>query len=267
MKISLLSLLVVIIFATFITGNSFAQASKNYTLEFGSEVSHIAYKEPGVMEEKGTMYGMDAAFVYRDNSFVLKADGRFSYGKVDYKNSGTLDNIDDYMLEFRGLWGRDFSVSETSIFTPYIGIGYRYLNDDLTGATSTGARGYERESNYYYSPIGIETSTQLTNGWSVGLTVEYDHFWKGVQRSHLSDTGLGLNDVENDQKKGYGCRGSVKFLKKDKNMDFVIEPFIRYWNIKKSEETAITYSGTIVGYGYEPKNNSTEIGCRLALIF
>ena len=87
------------------------------------------------------------------------------------------------------------------------------------------------------------------------------------KKSHLSDTGLALNDIENNQDKGYGIRGSIKLLKKGEKLDFVTEPFIRYWNIKKSKETAITYSGTIIGYGYEPKNNSIEIGCKLAVKF
>src|SRR3989338_11513413 len=231
-----------------------------HSVDLGTEISYIKYKEPGVMEEKGMMYGIVSSYTYH-NKLMLKANGRFSYGQVDYKNSGTLNNIDDYTLEFRGLGGYDFSVFTASTLTPYIGIGYRYLNDDMTGTASTGARGYERESNYLYSPIGVEIITPhgsilLKNDWSIGATAEYDIFWWGLQKSHLSDTGLALNDIENDQDKGYGIRGSIKFQKKGEKLAFVIEPFIRYWNIKKSKETAVTYSGTIIGYGYEPKNNS-----------
>ena len=247
-------------------GSIFAEPLQKHTGELGTEISYITYDEPGVMEEEGVMWGILGSYTYRDN-WMLKAEGRFSYGQVDYENSGTMDNIDDYMLEFRGLGGYDFPILTATILTPYIGFGYRYLNDDMTGTTSTGALGYERESNYFYSPIGIETITELDKGWSIGLTLEYDYFWKGIQKSHLSDTGLGLNDLENDQDDGYGVRGSVKFQKKGEKLDFVIEPFIRYWNIKESEETAITYSGTVVGYGYEPKNDSTEFGIKFAAKF
>jgi len=260
-------LAITLCFAFISMGSVLAQTElPKHSADLGTEISYIKYKEPGVMEEKGMMYGIVGSYTYRPK-FMLRAEGRFAYGQVDYKNSGTLDNIDDYILEFRGLGGYDFSVFTASTLTPYIGIGYRYLNDDMTGTTSTGALGYERESNYLYSPIGVEIITPLKNDWSVGATLEYDYFWKGIQKSHLSDTGLGLGDIENDQNKGYGIRGSVKFQKKGEKLDFVIEPFIRYWNIKKSKETAITYSGTIIGYGYEPKNNSTEIGCKLAVKF
>jgi len=260
-------LAITLCFAFISMGSVLAQTElPKHSVDLGTEISYIKYKEPSVMEEKGMMYGIVGSYTYH-NKLMLKADGRFSYGQVDYKNSGTLDNIDDYTLEFRGLGGYDFSVFTASTLTPYIGIGYRYLNDDLKGTTSTGALGYERESNYLYSPIGIEIITPLENDWSVGATLEYDYFWKGIQKSHLSDAIAGLNDIENDQDDGYGLRGSIKFQKKGEKLDFLIEPFIRYWNIKKSKETVITYSGTIIGYGYEPKNNSTEFGIKFAAKF
>ena len=140
-----------------------------HSWDLGTSVSHIKYDEPDVMEEKGMMYGVMGSYTYR-SGLMLRADGKWSWGEVDYKNSGTLDDIDDYILEFRGLCGYDFPMATVTIVTPYIGFGYRYLNDDFKGTTSTGALGYERESNYYYSPIGIETITELDNDWSFGLS-------------------------------------------------------------------------------------------------
>ena len=61
---------------------------------------------------------------------MLRAEGRGAWGKVDYKNSGTLDNINDYAVELRGLGGYGFPVFSITVLTPYVGIGYRYLNDD-----------------------------------------------------------------------------------------------------------------------------------------
>lgn len=243
-------------------GSVFAEPLQKHVWELGTEISHIKYEEPGVMEEEGMMWGLLGSYTYRDN-WMLRGEGRFSFGQVDYKNSGTIDNIDDYMLEFRGLVGYDFPILTATILTPYIGFGYRYLNDDSSGMTSsTGALGYERESNYYYSPIGVETITELENGWSIGVTFEYDYFWKGVQENQL-----GAFSLENDQNDGYGLRGSVKFQKKGEKVDFVIEPFIRYWDIEDSDVAPITWSGYVLGYGYEPKNSSTEIGIKFAAKF
>ncbi len=258
-------------FTLFILGNVLADLEplQKHSWELGTQVSYITYKEPNVMEEKGVMSGILGSYAYQDG-FMLKAEGLFSYGQLDYTSSstGSMDNIDDYILEFRGVVGYNLPILQTYTLTPYMGFGYRYLNDDTSGMlTTTGARGYERESNYFYSPVGLELGTNFNNSWSAGITFEYDYFWKGIQKSHLSDVSLGYNDLENDQNKGYGLRGSVKLTKKGNRFDFVIEPFIRYWNIKKSEEKNVTFSGVIIGYGYEPKNTSTEFGINLAARF
>ncbi len=261
------SLAVFFLFA--VTGISFAKPAQPemHSLEIGPQVSHIRYEEPDVMEEKGVMYGITGSYAYH-NKFMLKLQGGYSLGQLDYKNSGTIDNIDNYMIELRGLGGYDIPVLKRTVLTPYIGLGYRYLNDDSSGMiSSTGAHGYERESTYYYSPVGIEAVTQLNNGWSLGLTVEYDLFLEGKQKSRLSDVDARFSDLENDQHQGYGLRGSVRLRKKGRNVDFVMEPFIKYWDIDKSEESFITVSGSIWGYGWEPENNSTEFGIKLAAIF
>jgi len=245
----------------FLATSSFAEPV--HECESGTEISHRKYEEPGVMEQKGIMYGILGSYTYRDN-FMLRAEGLYSFGEVDYENSGTMDNIDDYVLEFRGVGGYDFPVSKDKVFTPYIGIGYRYLNNEFGPGryTSTGAAGYERESTYIYSPIGIEGIYALKNGWTLGITVEYDYFWKGTQKSHMGWVS-GYYDIENDQERGYGLRGSVEFKKKGKKVDYVIEPFVRYWNIKDSE--IITDPGGTPWI--EPKNNTKEFGIKFTLKF
>lgn len=246
--------------------------------EYAMEVSEITYREPGVMKENGIMYGMGISYAYHNNwyatdmetsdNWMLKLETRYAYGQVDYQNSGTIDNIDDNIWELRGLIGCDYSISQTFFLTPYTGIGYRYLKDDSGGRqSSTGAWGYKREANYFYSPVGLEILNGLNDGWSVGLAVEYDHFWQGRQKSYLSSVDPGFNDLANRQKKGYGLRGAFKIQKKNEKIDFAIEPFIRYWNIKKSKNADLTFYGTVIGYGYEPANNSTEFGAKFSMSF
>ncbi|MDP3142414.1 MAG: autotransporter domain-containing protein, partial [Candidatus Omnitrophota bacterium] len=257
---------------TFSTGE--AGIRQGPVWELGTEVSRITYKEPDIMEEKGLMYGIVGSYTYRGKvelllpeGGMLKLEGRGAWGKVDYDGGlsdgtpYTINNIDDYMWEFRGLAGADFSIFKAVTLTPYTGMGYRYLNDD----SSIDPAGYRRESNYIYSPVGVEITTPLKNGWLVGATLEYDYFWKGTQKSHLGDFLAGLDTLENAQDKGYGLRGSIKVQKRVEKIDLVIEPYIRYWNIDKSNVKSITYSGTPIGLvGWEPKNNSTEFGIRFA---
>jgi hypothetical protein len=240
---------------------------KKHTFELGPEISYISYKEPGVMKTKGMMYGLGGAYTYH-NKIMLKAEGRGSVGKVDYSSpiSGEIDNLSYWTLEFRGLGGYDFPVLKSSILTPFLGIGYRYFNDDGSGKFSTtGTPFYEGYSNYVYSPIGIGFITNLGDDWSLGGTGEYDLFWWGEQKSHFSDAGF--NNPKNRQKEGFGLRGSIELERKYKKVIFEGGPFIRYWNIKKSETETLTYWGTPVGSAWEPKNNSTEVGIKLVVKF
>lgn len=249
---------------------SFAEEPfKKHNWEIGPEVSYIRYEEPDVMKEEGIMYGLGGSYTYHNN-LMLKGEANGGYGEVDYSSteSGTIDNIPDYKFEVKGLAGYDFPVFDATYFTPFAGVGYRYLNDDSSGMlSSTRAAGYERESNYFYTPVGFELLTNLNNGWLLGGSVEYDYFWAGKQKSHLGDAVAGLNTVENDQEDGWGIKGSVKIKKEGESMDFFVEPFVRYWHIDQSNDSNVTYNGVIVGYGYEPQNTSFEAGAKLAVSF
>ncbi len=238
--------------------------------EIGPEVYYFRYEEPNVnVKFQGPMYGIAAAFTHHNsNHLMLKAEGRGAYGEVDYTGSGTLDGIQDYAVEGRLAAGYDISLGEDKSLTPFFGLGDRYLNDDSSGKTSsTGASGYKRESNYLYSPIGLEFSAKLNDGWRIGVSAEYDVFWKGQQKSHLENVAAGLNEISNDQNHGYGARGSIKFQKTGERFDLVIGPYVRWWSIQDSELANVTYGGTLIGFAYEPKNETLEAGGAIAIHF
>lgn len=261
-----------LIFIISVHGFTEASEAPSLGIEAGFETSHITYKEPSIMEEKGIMYGVNAALNYNGplflfpeamDGYMAAIEGHASFGAVDYTstNSGSINDIDDYMLELRGLLGYSFSASESLTFTPYIGYGYRYLNDDMGGKVSTtGAGGYERETSYIYSPIGIDLSSEFENNWSVKLRLEYDHFYEGHVKSHLGQIA-GYYDVKMDQDGGHGYRCSMKFKKRGERIDFSVEPFVRYWSIKNSK-----YAKDPDGVSWhEPKNNSKEYGVNFAI--
>ena len=62
--------------------------------------------------------------------------------------------------------------------TPYLGAGYRYLFNEGSGRrTTTGHFGYDREANYYYSPIGVAIQSRRNpciTQWLYGAKFEYD---------------------------------------------------------------------------------------------
>ncbi len=259
---------------------------QEHAFDVGAEIYNFHYSEPDPdVEWNGIMYGLAGAYTYhkdpynRDN-LMIGIEARCAWGQVDYDGelsdgtSYTVDNIDDYTWELRGVAGKDFAFSDVTTITPYAGLAYRYLNDDL----SSDPAGYGREANYLYSPIGIQTITDLQNSWTVGLKAEYDLFWYGVQKTHWSDlgvldlSGLGfgigeLDDMENRQNNGYGLRASIEIQRIGETVDFIIEPFIRYWNIEKSEVEDLKQNGITIGEGWEPANNTTEAGIKFMARF
>ncbi len=268
-------------------GKELEMRRSKISAEVGGEVSYIKYKEPNLMRNVGYYYGINGALTSRlspenpgwdpfeepasrTGTTMLRLEGNLSWGEVDYNSNGTGEQsgIKDWMTEIRGLAGVDYEVSPTVLLTPYFGLGYRYLNDDSGGeVTSSGARGYERESNYYYSPVGGELTLMLEDGWSLGIVQEYDIFWYGRQVSHLGDAIAGLDTVKNDQKDGYGYRASLKLQHTGEKVDVILEPFYRFWKIEDSEISSITYNGVAVGYGLEPENYTKQFGLKMAMKF
>ena len=276
----MLFILLPLVFILMLAGAGMANQSDekiyNYVWEFGTDVSFIKYVEPGLMQEEGMMYGLTASYTYR-NKIMLRPEIKGSFGDIDYSSprSGTINNIRDYMVETRVLLGYDFDFLRDSLtknkqvtITPYVGFGYRYLEDNGSKRWSSARNwGYNREAHYIYSPLGLEFFVPINDEWAFGATGEYDFFWKGIQRSYLSARTVWFNNLVNDQHHGYGVRGSVKLQKRGEKFDVVFEPYIKYWYIHKSDDTYWTFAGIVIGRGWEPKNHSSECGAKLAIRF
>lgn len=237
--------------------------------EVGAEVYTVTYEEPGLMEQTGVMAGLSGAYAYHDG-WVFKAELRLAQGQVDYTSRGTgsMSDVDDALLETRLLVGYDVVMSDISALTVYAGFGYRYLEDDSAGrTTTTGHWGYGRESNYFYSPIGIETATLLSDKWQLSFLIEYDYFWKGRQESYLSDVDPAYGDVTSNQNSGYGIRAALGLEYRLSWGVLSFEPFLRYWDIGDSEINTVTYAGSIIALGWEPDNTTVETGLTISCRF
>ena len=252
---------------------------KKHQFEFGPEIFSYHYKEPSLtVDIKGTMYGFYGLYEFRPdkNSNIVddvlnmyKLDARFAYGLVDYSSdpSGKSNNIDDYSVEFRGAAGYDFFITPKTLITPSAGLGFRYLYDGGSGTkTDLGFFGYDRVSHYLYAPFGFDFLNQPNNNWQLGFNLEADLLLWGRQDSYLSDVNSTLyGDLRNRQRKGFGLRGALKLIKKTETVNFIFEPFIRYWHIKSSDTSVAISNGGFRVAGLEPDNNTTEFGVKLGV--
>ncbi len=256
-------------------------ALKKCSIEAGVELFFYRYEEPDFAKLMGIMQGFYTKYTYRPSfdgflytavTNLYKIEGRYGKADVDYTSSGSGsdDNIPDWAVELRGILGKEY-VNEPFRTVLYSGAGYRYLSDNSSGRlTDRGAYGYKRESNYYYLPAGFEFSNQMNNAWAFTVSGEYDWLIYGLQKSYLDDgrrfTGLPSDDTKNPQHQGYGLRGSVRLTRESSLVDFMLEPFVRYWNIKDSDIVAATVNGS-ASSGMEPANNTIEAGVKIGLQF
>lgn len=217
------------------------------------------------MTEEGPFVGFHAAYTHRGpwddatETLWFRAEVMAVFGQVDYDGQlmdGTpysYSGSDCSLIEPRILLGREVDYAGVRVI-PYVGIGYRRLDEDKSGDPA----GYDRLSQYLYSPIGLRTWASLEGPWRIGGTLEYDLFWIGRQESWLFDP-----PIRNDQRSGYGLRASLQFTREWGRSELVFEPYVVYWDIKGSD---VEYGPDGEGY-LEPANHSTEVGLRVSLRF
>ncbi len=240
-----------------------------HSVQIAPVIYRFEYEEPTLMSEKGFMHGVAGKYAYNNRTVMFGLSIEYAAGELDYDGStwgGTpvSANTEDYILEFRSLIGGNIHKGRSKI-TPFIGFGVRYWNDTIKGSG-----GYEREILYYYSPIGVKTVSPLSDSWFWSLNAEYDLFWKGQVKSHLSDADPGFNDPEVNQSfgDGFGIRFSLQFKNKiSEKFSWYIEPFFRYWDVGESDTAILALNGVPIGLVYEPDNNTTSYGLYIGFKF
>jgi hypothetical protein len=232
--------------------------------ELGVQAAHYEYLEPDFAKLSGSRGGVAGAYTFANpRGLFSRIDVRESYGSLTYRGSGTKNNVPDLIFETRVVAGLDFFPGSSVSLSPYFGLGYRYLYNDLQGYSSSGAAGYRRYSNYLYGPLGLTMRIHLGDGWVLAPTVELDVFIRGKQITKLSDTGLGFTDVTNSQDTGRGHRVSLMVEKGP----WVFGAWTHYWHIEDSDLQFAGVVGGISRFGGEPENYTRESGLELRYRF
>jgi hypothetical protein len=242
---------------------------EHHRFEMASEMFYMHYKEPGVMKNEGLMVGGDLNYHYR-NKLMLGLENRIAFGEADYHShdTGMAINNDAFLLETRAVMGADLRGEEFAVI-PFSGFGYRYFYEDRSGSQrATGVGGYERNSNYLYSPVGVGFEYYINELWTADLLGEFDVFWAGFQRSVTGDALAGAPTLYNEQgfMEGYGFKGTAGVSRQVQKMTVRLAGFYHYWDIGESKNDTETIGGTTARMDV-PRNKTQEIGGQISFLF
>lgn len=235
-----------------------------HSFNLGLTANSYEYTEPGLMKIDGMMVGVYGDYVYHSpGRLMLSGSLELGFGDLTYEGSTwggdpVESDTTDWLYELRALMGYDLPIQNVGWLTPYIGIGQRYLNDDGDGEGA-----YERETWYWYAPVGLRLTTKPAPDWDIHFTAEYDFFLEGEATGKLSQVDAGFNDPEVKQDSGYGLRFSIGL----NYGSFGIIPYYQYWNIDQSDEDLLTYYGYPLGTVVEPDNETKVFGLKIEYRF
>jgi len=177
-------------------------------------------------------------------------------GPAKYAGSGEMDGY--FYYKFRGEVYGGYRIND--YFTPFLGLGYRWLYDDSGGkTTSTGFSSYDRRSQYFYLPVGL--LYQVTGAFRV--KTQFNWLLYGQQTSYLSDIS-GYGDVKNDQKSGWGVDTTLDYRLTER---LGVHAFFRYWTIEDSEVAVGFFNGVAAFTALEPQNTTVESGIGISYKF
>src|SRR5207247_9631675 len=105
--------------------------------EVGAQAAHCHHEEPRVMKLIGPRVGRFGSFTFTRAGLFFRTDVRLSYGELKYQSerSGTQDRVPDSIFEPRFVFGKDFPSHNGVVFSPYAGLGFLSLYNDLRGYT------------------------------------------------------------------------------------------------------------------------------------
>ena len=217
---------------------------------FVFEVERWDYEEPSFMSKTSApaLIGMavESYGVQGEQSqfYSLRGHlGQTNYGSI---STGSLDRTLLYRMQL-----------ETGLIRPvsqsldlFYGLGFRWLYDSAGARlSSTGHASYDRESSYFYLPVGFRIP--FSQG---SLRGQYQFFVQGEQVSYMTDIPGGLSNLSNKQAHGYGYELTYQ-------SDQALGVYVRYWSIGDSSiDQYLTDSGRV--NAYEPANSTLEFGLR-----
>lgn len=263
--------------------------SDKVDLDLAVKGGFFNYQEPSAdVEYSGVMSGIQCAYNKAFSNFNFKARTEYMQGQTTYnghvnmhkvvEGSAMTSEVGAYELSYNAnLWYTDSAVAiswwqNKGIFnlTPYVGIGYRYLNTpqryDIEGD-------YEREISYLYLPVSFELREDSSEYKSWGFTGEIDILIHGWVKAHTSNISERCGDLSFNQSLGGGVKLGSYYKRNLLGYDFSVSPFAEMWLLGDSNSDTLTYDGKVMrsadgsSYNYcEPANITTTLGLKVNVV-
>ena len=245
-----------LLFSLLIIGSAHAEFelgnNEGSRVSFSSAAGYYQYKEPGLMKITGPSLSLDLDYQYTyTNNIVLmlNSDFGFVYGRYDgslMDGTPASLNSNSFILGISPRLGYQFYLPKYSFrLLQFIGLGYRYLNND----TSNDSRGYLRQSNYFYLSVGFIFEYEYQD-WLWQSEIEFNNLIQGIQYSGIA------GGITNKQDSGFGIKGNILMGRNTGHVTWLIGPYIKYWNIKDSDSVKSSVDGK---FYHEPANNTLDI--------
>ncbi len=234
------------------------------------------YEEPNLMKIQGALHTIFAKLAYLGDivgvelNYLQALDQSTKYYGSTMSGLpllGTPSNDSFYNVDFK--FGKRLNIFDNYDGLGYIGIGYRYLNNQLSGLG-----GYRREQTYYYIPIGFHVSDGMfIDGLFARYGAEARYLFLGVNKTHIGDaiSNIDPSVLKMIQKNNFGLRvhsGFEYFLSNDFKIFMQISA--DYWYVRESSTAIATYISNGVSYKgvfVEPANNTVQFGVEFGIGF
>ncbi len=247
-----------------------------YKTIFGASISLLQSHQTDMGKMEGSFTGLYLSGIFHAKSFMFGYEMEHIFGNPLYDGkmygyeNDSLQKSDnnrttnyDRITELRVLSGVDF-FNKSRLLTPYIGFAFFRWRDEYSGDES-----YQKNSIYYYVPIGMEISFQLDNKWLCKVRVEYDLIVGGNAKTFLGDAYPDANDPENKIKFGeaFGLKLTSDFKAKiSDDFAFVFQPYVSYWKVNETDSTTAKFGDQRFDF-IESENEITQFGLRIGLEF
>lgn len=254
-----------------------AMAQTRSGLEVGIEGFGYGYREfvdgDLLIQDKGSMAGLHLSYVQPlARGLFVRGILAGAAGEIDYDplDEPVIEDIEQRTGRLEAHLGYDVRLGRYTTLTPFVGYGFRLLEDLSAGrSTASGLRGYDREITYHYVPVGLAVRIPVGARPSLTVSAQYNHLIGGSALSKFAELDSRVPNVELDFTGGHGLEASAMLSVPVGRHAINVGPFIRRWSIADSEDFSIANPDdpTEVLVLREPENRTTEVGLRVSFSF